>query len=141
MTSTFISLGCSQRLKRHSSKRQLPGGHYASEAQATPRVDVGDPPEASSFHLCVRLSCLPLQLQILKGVCCLCHSAWAGIVLACGGEQGSFQRWLDATVSTVGVLKVRHREYARSGNWTRPCSFMPLSSAVVAGCTLSAGVG
>ena len=25
-------------------------GHYASEAQATPRVDVGDPPEASSFH-------------------------------------------------------------------------------------------
>ena len=26
------------------------GGHYASEAQATPRVDVGDPPEASSFH-------------------------------------------------------------------------------------------
>ena len=27
------------------------GGHYASEAQATPRVDVGDPPEASSFHL------------------------------------------------------------------------------------------
>ena len=38
------------------------GGHYASEAQATPRVDVGDPPEASSFHLCVRLSCLPLQL-------------------------------------------------------------------------------
>ena len=36
------------------------GGHYASEAQATPRVDVGDPPEASGFHLCVRLSCLPL---------------------------------------------------------------------------------
>ena len=28
------------------------GGHYASEAQATPQVDVGDPPrEASSFHL------------------------------------------------------------------------------------------
>ena len=26
------------------------GGHHASEAQATPRVDVGDPPEASSFH-------------------------------------------------------------------------------------------
>ena len=26
------------------------GGHYASEAKATPRVDVGDPPEASSFH-------------------------------------------------------------------------------------------
>ena len=25
------------------------GGHYASVAQATPRVDVGDPPEASSF--------------------------------------------------------------------------------------------
>ena len=32
------------------------GGHYASEAQATPRVDVGDPPEASSFHLCAELS-------------------------------------------------------------------------------------
>ena len=27
------------------------GGHFASEAQATPRVDVGDPPEALSFHL------------------------------------------------------------------------------------------
>ena len=79
------------------------GGHYASEAQATPRVDVGDPPEASSFHLCVRLSCLPLQLQILKGVCCLCHSAWAGIVLACGGEQGSFQRRLDATFDSRRV--------------------------------------
>ena len=52
----FISLGGSQRLKRHSSKRQLRGGHYASEAQATPRVDVGDPPEASSFHLCAELS-------------------------------------------------------------------------------------
>ena len=25
-------------------------GHYASKAKATPRVDVGDPPEASSFH-------------------------------------------------------------------------------------------
>ena len=25
------------------------GGHCASEAQATPRVDVGDPPEASCF--------------------------------------------------------------------------------------------
>ena len=54
------------------------GGHYASEAQATPRVDVGDPPEASSFHLCVRLSCLHLQLQILKGLCCLCHSGVGG---------------------------------------------------------------
>ena len=29
------------------------GGHYASVAQATPRVDVGDPLEASRFHLCV----------------------------------------------------------------------------------------
>ena len=36
-------------------------------------------------------------------------------------------------ISIVGVLKVRHREYARSGNWTRPCSFMPLSSVVAAG--------
>ena len=61
------------------------GGHYASEAQATPRVDVGDPPEASSFHLCVRLSCLPLQLQILKGVCCLCHSGVGGY---CSGMWG-----------------------------------------------------
>ena len=26
------------------------GGHYASDAKATPRVDVGDLPEASSFH-------------------------------------------------------------------------------------------
>ena len=52
----FVSLGGSQRLKRHSSKRQLRGGHYASEAQATPRVDVGDPPEASSLHLCAELS-------------------------------------------------------------------------------------
>ena len=26
------------------------GGHYASKAKATPRVDVGDLPEASSFH-------------------------------------------------------------------------------------------
>ena len=26
------------------------GGHYASEAKGTPRVDVGDLPEASSFH-------------------------------------------------------------------------------------------
>ena len=34
------------------------GGHYASEAQATPRVDVGDPPEASSFHLFEVLSCV-----------------------------------------------------------------------------------
>ena len=55
--------------------------------------------------------------------------AWAGTVLACGGEQGSFQGWLDATVSTADVWKVRHREYARSGNWIRPCSFMPLSSS------------
>ena len=58
-----------------------------------------------------------------------------------GVNIGAFQRWLDASSPTVGVLKVRHREYARSGNWTRPCSFMPLSSAVVAECTLSAGVG
>ena len=34
------------------------GCHYASEAQATPRVDVGDPPEASSFHLCEVSSCV-----------------------------------------------------------------------------------
>ena len=34
------------------------GGHYASEAQATPRVDVGDPPVASCFHLCGVSSCV-----------------------------------------------------------------------------------
>ena len=115
----FVSLGGSQRLKRHSSKRQLRRGHYASEAQATPRVDVGDPPEASSFHLCAELSksndhlssrvasrvvlCCQLGLVYVEWfVCHVCLSnckfskvfavcailAWAGIVLACGGEQG-----------------------------------------------------
>ena len=79
---------------------------------------------ASVYHVCL------FNFKFSK-VCVVCAiPAWAGIALACGGEQGSFQRWLEATVSTAGVWKVRHREYARSGNWTRPCSFMPLSSAV-----------
>ena len=49
---------------------------------------------------------------------------------ACEGEQGSFQHRLDAIFDSRRVGKVRRREYARSGNWTRPCTFMPLSSAV-----------
>ena len=40
----------------------------------------------------VRLPCLPFKLQILKGVCCLCHIGVGGYCLACGGEQGSFHR-------------------------------------------------
>ena len=54
------------------------GGHYASEAQATPRVDVGDPLRrqasisVSVYHVCT------LRLQILKGLCCLCHSGVGG---------------------------------------------------------------
>ena len=32
------------------------GGHFASKAQATPLVDVGDPPLASSFHFYAELS-------------------------------------------------------------------------------------
>ena len=50
------------------------GGHYASEAQATPRVDVGDPPEASSFHLCAELSkCNDhLSSRVASGVVLCC---------------------------------------------------------------------
>ena len=63
-------------------------------------------------------------------MCAVCAiPVWASIVLACGVNRvHSSVGWM--RLPTVGVLKVRHREYARSGNWTRPCSFMPLSSAV-----------
>ena len=35
------------------------GGHYASEAQATPRVDVGDPLEASSLNSATIMEPMP----------------------------------------------------------------------------------
>ena len=60
------------------------GGHYASEAWATPRVDVGDPPplrRQASISAFVYLVCL----FSCKGVCCLCHSGVGGY---CSGMRG-----------------------------------------------------
>ena len=44
------------------------GGHYASEAQATPRVDVGDPPEASSLQRATIMEPMPANMQLLATV-------------------------------------------------------------------------
>ena len=52
---------------------------------------------ASVYHVCL------FNCKFSK-VCAVCAiPAWAGIVLACGGEQGSFQRWLDATFDSRRV--------------------------------------
>ena len=51
------------------------GGHYASEAQATPRVDVGDPLRRQASISASTFFMFATQLQILKGVC------WRGRVL------------------------------------------------------------
>ena len=42
--------GLKPALEGSQQQAAAAGGHYASAANATPRVDVGDPPEASSFH-------------------------------------------------------------------------------------------
>ena len=73
----FYFAGLQPAFEEAQQQAAAAGGHYASEAQATPRVDVGDPPEASGFHLCVRLSCLPLcVLSVPFGVGGYCSGMW-----------------------------------------------------------------
>ena len=44
------------------------GGHYASKAQATPRVDVGDLPEASSLQRTTIMEPMPANMQLFATV-------------------------------------------------------------------------
>ena len=44
------------------------GGHYASEAQATPRVDVGDLPEASSLQSATIMEQMHANMQLFVTV-------------------------------------------------------------------------
>ena len=57
------------------------GGHYASEAQAIPRVDVGDPPEASSLQKSNDHGANACEYAVVRSRNCVCvdNSWWQSI--------------------------------------------------------------